>query len=96
MIIQRPFTVFGRPFRARIFVQFPNPGRCPGLTYFAPLGHSLSAPTGIPRYTFCVPIAHRGESTVHAPKGQTKIAQGNALGFRATHVYRALKGRSKR
>jgi hypothetical protein len=48
MIIQHPFTVFGRPFRARIFVQFPNPGRCPGLVWFAPLGHRSYAPKGHP------------------------------------------------
>jgi hypothetical protein len=46
---QRPFTALVRPFRARMFVPFPNPGRCPGLTYFAPLGHRLPAPTGHPK-----------------------------------------------
>ena len=49
MKIQRPFTALGRPFRARIFVQFPNPGRCPGLVWFAPLGHRSYAPKGHPK-----------------------------------------------
>jgi hypothetical protein len=48
MISQRPFSALCRPFRARIFVQFPNPGRCPGLVWFAPLGHRSYAPKGHP------------------------------------------------
>jgi len=49
MKTQRPFAALDRPFRARISLRSPNPGRCPGLTYFAPLGRRPSAPKGHPK-----------------------------------------------
>ena len=34
-------------FRARVYLGYENPGRCPGLVYGAPSGLIYSAPSGL-------------------------------------------------
>jgi len=42
----KPPPRFVRPFRARIFFSPPNPGRCPGLSWIAPVGAQTVRPKG--------------------------------------------------
>ena len=48
---ERGFPGLDRPFRAWDFLPPSTPGRCPGLSWIAPLGHKPSAPTGHPKVT---------------------------------------------